>query len=103
MYILSFKRFLISLLEMFLTQKTFIPFIDCALFSKESIDGNGHFLEKAIYIEDSPKDVIKKLYMSKTIMIHPDNYDKWTDIILVLVLVYVPWGTVLIRYDSGKV
>jgi hypothetical protein len=70
---------------MFLTQKTFIPFIDCALLSKETVDGNEHFLEKAIYIEESPKDVIKKLYMSKTIMIHPDIYDKWTDIILVLV------------------
>ena len=38
----------------------------------------------SVTLEDSPKEVSKKLYESKVIYIHPDGFDEWVDILVLL-------------------
>ena len=40
--------------------------------------------DKCIFYTDSPKDVREKLSTAKILCIHPDSFDQWTDILLVL-------------------
>jgi len=68
----------------YLKQKSFLPFVDYALFDKNSLEGNEHYKEKAICIEEDPKTVVPKLYSASVLMIHPDIFDKWTDILILL-------------------
>ena len=63
---------------MYLTQQSFLPYIDIALFSKETIKGNNeYYLEKALFIEDEPILTNKKI-----VMIHPDYYEEWLEVLL---------------------
>ena len=68
----------------YLKQKSFLPFVDYALFDKNTLEGNEYYKEKAICIEEDPKTVVSKLYSASIIMIHPDIFDKWTDILILL-------------------
>lgn len=63
---------------MYLTQQSFLQYVDIALFSKETIKGNNeYYLEKALFIEDR-----STLQDSKVIMIHPDYYKEWSQVLL---------------------
>ncbi len=55
------------------------PFIDLALFpnSKEPVKQSISFLTP-------PKEAVKKLSQASVIYIHPDGFDRWTDILLEL-------------------
>ena len=60
---------------MYLNHKCFLPYIDIALFSKETIKGNNeYYLEKALFIEDEPI-----LTDTKIVMIYPDYYQEWSE------------------------
>jgi len=61
-----------------------IPYIDLALLDSETIVTNPNYASKAVVIESSPVEVSKKLYESKIIYIHPDSYDKWKNILILL-------------------
>lgn len=72
-------------METYLKQKSFLPYIDYALLNKETLETNQHYKDKAICIEEPPKNVVPKLYNASIIMIHPDIFNQWTDILLELV------------------
>ena len=71
-------------MTVYLKQRSFFPFIDYALFDKKTLDINQYYKEKAICIEEPPKNVVPKLNSASIIMIHPDVFDKWTDILIEL-------------------
>jgi hypothetical protein len=71
-------------MTVYLKQNSFLPFVDYALFDKKTLEGNKYYKEKAICIEEDPKTVVSKLYSASIIMIHPDIFDKWTDILILL-------------------
>ena len=63
---------------MYLTQQSFLPYVDIALFSKESIKGNNeYYLQKALFIEDR-----QTLPNTRVVMIHPDYYEEWVKVLL---------------------
>jgi hypothetical protein len=67
---------------MYLTQQSFLPYVDIALFSKESIKGNNiYYLEKALFIEDIPT-LQDSLPNARVVMIHPDYYEEWSEVLL---------------------
>jgi hypothetical protein len=71
-------------MTVYLKQRSFFPFVDYALFDEKTLNINQYYKEKAICIEESPKNVVPKLYSASILMIHPDIFDKWTDILLEL-------------------
>ena len=70
----------------YLKQRSFLPYVDYALFSKETMKmhNNQFYKDKAIYFEDPPKEVVPKLYSAKVLSLHPDDFDTWTDILIEL-------------------
>ena len=62
----------------------FIPYIDCALLNSETIKTNQQYKFIGLTLENDIKDISTQLYNSKIIYIHPDSYDTWTDILLML-------------------
>ena len=61
------------------------PFIDFVLTSKEKQFKLHHQLHsKCILLTDSPKEVVQKLSTAKMILLDPDLFDAWTDIVLFL-------------------
>ena len=71
-------------MNVYLKQNSFLPFVDYALFDEKTLEGNEYYKDKSICIEESPKTVVQKLYSASVIMIHPDIFDKWTDILILL-------------------
>lgn len=71
-------------MNVYLKQNSFLPFVDYALFDEKTLEGNIYYKDKSICIEESPKTVVQKLYSASVIMIHPDIFDKWTDILILL-------------------
>jgi hypothetical protein len=61
-----------------------LPYIDCALMDHKTKKSNPLFKDIALTLEDSPKEVAKKLYESRVICIHPDGFDEWSDILVIL-------------------
>ena len=61
-----------------------IPYIDLALLDSETIVTNPNYASKAVVIESNAAEVSKKLYESEILYIHPDSYDKWKNILLLL-------------------
>ena len=67
---------------MYLKQQSFLPYVDIALFSKESIKGNNeYYLEKAFFIEDI-QTLQVTLPNARVVMIHPDYYEEWVKVLL---------------------
>jgi hypothetical protein len=71
-------------MTVYLKQSSFFPFVDYALFDEKTLNNNQYYREKAICIEEPPKNVVPKLNNASIIMIHPDVFDKWTDILIEL-------------------
>ena len=61
-----------------------IPYIDIALLDSETILTNPNYASKAVTLETKPAEVSKKLYESKIVYIHPDSYEKWKNILILL-------------------
>ena len=61
-----------------------IPYLDMALLDSETIVTNPKYAHIGYTLESKPSDVSKKLYESSIIYIHPDSYDKWKNILLLL-------------------
>ena len=61
-----------------------IPYLDMALLDSETIVTNPKYAHIGYTLESKPSDVSKKLYESSIIYIHPDGYEKWKNIILLL-------------------
>jgi hypothetical protein len=60
------------------------PFIDCALMDTNTIETNNIFESTAFTEKDSPKTVAEKLYNSNVVFIHPDGFDYWSDVLVIL-------------------
>jgi len=58
--------------------------IDCALMDYKTKVSNPLLTHIAMTLEDSPKIVAKKLYESSVIYIHPDGFDEWVDVLVLL-------------------
>jgi len=73
-------------MTVYLKQRSFLPYIDYALLSKQTMkmDNNHFYKDKALYYEDPPKEVVPKLYSAKVLSLHPDDFDTWTDILIEL-------------------
>jgi len=61
-----------------------LPYIDCALLDSESIDTNTLFKSIGFTEKDNPRTVSNKLYNSKVVYIHPDAFDYWSDVLVIL-------------------
>lgn len=61
-----------------------IPYLDLALLDSETILTNPNYASKGVTLETKPADVAKKLYESKIVYIHPDSYEKWKNILILL-------------------
>ena len=61
-----------------------IPYFDMALMDSETIVTNPKYQSIGYTLESNPKDVSKKLYESKVIFIHPDSFEKWKNILILL-------------------
>lgn len=61
-----------------------IPYLDLALLDSETILTNPNYASKAVTLETKPAEVSKKLYESKIVYIHPDSYEKWKNILILL-------------------
>jgi hypothetical protein len=61
-----------------------IPYLDLALLDSETIVTNPNYASKGVTLETKPADVAKKLYESKIVYIHPDSYEKWKNILILL-------------------
>lgn len=61
-----------------------IPYIDIALLDKETIVSNPNYAAKGVVIETPPAIVAKRLYESNVVFIHPDSYEQWKNILLLL-------------------
>lgn len=68
----------------YFNQQFLVEYVDYALLTKELLQLNKHYKDKAICIEEPPINVVPKLYSSSVIVIHPDIFDKWTDILIEL-------------------
>ena len=62
----------------------FIPYIDCALFNSNTIKTNPQYKFIGLTLENDIKDISSQLYNSQIVYIHPDSYDEWIDILLML-------------------
>ena len=63
----------------------FYPYIDVALLDKDLMERENPLLaSKGISWKDSPKDVVARLSSATVIFIHPNVFDKWTDILLLI-------------------
>lgn len=63
----------------------FYPYIDVALLDKDLMKTENPLLtSKGISWKDSPKDVVARLSSATVIFIHPNVFDKWTDILLLI-------------------
>jgi hypothetical protein len=60
------------------------PFIDCALMDTNTVETNAIFKSIRFTEKDSPKVVSEKLYNSKVVFIHPDGFDYWSDVLVIL-------------------
>jgi len=60
------------------------PFVDCALMDTNTIETNNIFESIRFTEKDSPKAVAEKLYNSKVVFIHPDGFDYWSDVLVIL-------------------
>jgi hypothetical protein len=59
--------------------------LDLALLSENTIGQvQPELAAKAVWFSTPPKDVVKRLATAKVVFIHPDGFDKWTDILLEL-------------------
>jgi hypothetical protein len=61
-----------------------IPYLDLALLDSETIVTNPNYASKAVTLETNPAEVAKKLYESKIVYIHPDSFEKWNNILVLL-------------------
>ena len=61
-----------------------IPYFDMALMDEETIATNPKYAHIGYTFESKPAEVAKKLYESKIIYIHPDGFEKWKNILLLL-------------------
>jgi len=61
-----------------------IPYLDLALLDSETIVTNPNYASKAVTLETKPAEVAKKLYESKIVYIHPDSFEKWNNILVLL-------------------
>jgi hypothetical protein len=61
-----------------------IPYIDIALLDSETIVTNPKYAHIGYTFEDKPSIVAEKLYASSVVFIHPDSYDKWKNVLLLL-------------------
>lgn len=61
-----------------------LNYIDCALLDSECIDTNNIWKLKGFTEKDNPKVVAEKLYNSKVVYIHPDAFDYWSDVLVIL-------------------
>lgn len=60
------------------------PFVDIALVDKDQKDIDPLLQEKAFGWNASPKEIVPHLREAEVIYLHPDGFDKWTDILFVL-------------------
>jgi hypothetical protein len=61
-----------------------IPYLDLALLDSETIVTNPNYASKAVTLETKPAEVAKKLYESRIVYIHPDSFEKWNNILVLL-------------------
>jgi len=61
-----------------------IPYLDLALLDSETIVTNPNYASKAVTLETNPAEVAKKLYESRIVYIHPDSFEKWNNILVLL-------------------
>lgn len=61
-----------------------LPYIDCALMDTQSIETNTKFKSIGFTEKDNPRTVANKLYNSKVVFIHPDGFDYWSDVLVIL-------------------
>lgn len=65
-----------------LQQSILYSFIDLALLDKNLMEQYPLLGSKGISWKESPKDVVAKLSSAAILFIHPDVFDKWTDILI---------------------
>jgi len=58
--------------------------MDCALMDTNTIETNAIFKSIGFTEKDSPKKVAEKLYNSRVVFIHPDGFDYWSDVLVIL-------------------
>ena len=74
-----------KMIERPVQHSVFYPYIDVALLDKDLMKTENPLLaSKAISWKDSPKDVMARLSSATVIFIHPNVFDKWTDILLLI-------------------
>jgi hypothetical protein len=61
-----------------------IPYFDMALMDSETIVTNPKYSHIGYTLESKPSDVSKKLYESTVVFIHPDSFEKWKNILILL-------------------
>jgi len=61
-----------------------IPYFDVALMDSETIISNPKYASIGVTLETAPAEVAKKLYESKVVFIHPDSFEKWKNILILL-------------------
>lgn len=66
----------------FFQHRDLYPYIDYYLTHQNHLDMDHLLNEKCLYLHESPKEVVKKLSTAKVLMINPDKFDEWSDILL---------------------
>ena len=61
-----------------------LPYMDCALMDTNTIETNTRLKHIGLTEKDSPRTVAEKLYNSKFVFIHPDGFDYWSDVLVIL-------------------
>jgi len=61
-----------------------LPYIDCALMDSNTVETNTRLKQVAFTEKHSPRVVAEKLYNSKVVFIHPDGFDYWSDVLVIL-------------------
>lgn len=61
------------------------PYVDIALINKNYVGIHPLLKDKAFEWNAKPKEVVERLRTAQIVFIHPDGFDKWTDILFYLV------------------
>lgn len=64
--------------------RSLVQYIDLALMDKGAAPLHPGLKDKSISWDTKPKDVVALLKKAKVLLLHPDGFDKWTDILYFL-------------------
>lgn len=77
--------------------KHIFQYIDLVLIDKDQSSLHPTLQEKSVRWNQNPKEVVSKLKKAEILYIHPDGFDKWTDILFYLAeKTYLPTKLVII-------